>query len=190
MEAKLDKVVEHLENNRHIKAQKIIDEIYKTNEKQKYIDICNETYEELALKDKELARKFKIIYLKNSIYGNSNGEDGANVSVEESKEKSNEVINSEDRAKTVLKTEPDIDRNEEELKSNISKMELNRRVYKKSTSLILCGIGFFGINGMHKFYEDKIILGIIYFLTAGLFFIGTTYDFIKLLTKDKYYTLE
>lgn len=39
---------------------------------------------------------------------------------------------------------------------------------------------FFGLLGIHKFYLNKIAIGIIYLLTGGLFFIGWIYDLFTL----------
>lgn len=41
---------------------------------------------------------------------------------------------------------------------------------------------FLGYFGVHKFYEGKIGMGILYIFTFGLFGIGTYIDLIKLLT--------
>lgn len=57
----------------------------------------------------------------------------------------------------------------------------------KWVSIILCCAGFFGLGGLHKFYEGKILSGIIYFCTFGLLFIGTIIDLIALLTKPTTY---
>ena len=54
----------------------------------------------------------------------------------------------------------------------------------KWVALLLC---IFTVCG-HKFYEGKIGMGILYFLTGGLFFIGWIIDIISLLGKpDTYY---
>lgn len=37
-----------------------------------------------------------------------------------------------------------------------------------------------GVFGIHKFYLDKIAIGIIYLLTGGLFLIGWIYDLFTL----------
>ncbi|MBP3887599.1 MAG: TM2 domain-containing protein [Cellulosilyticum sp.] len=50
----------------------------------------------------------------------------------------------------------------------------------KITSIILCCIGFLGFAGLHKFYEGKIVMGILYILTIGFFGIGTIIDLIHL----------
>jgi TM2 domain-containing membrane protein YozV len=39
---------------------------------------------------------------------------------------------------------------------------------------------FFGVFGIHRFYMGKIVTGLIYLLTGGLFFIGVLYDFLSL----------
>lgn len=57
----------------------------------------------------------------------------------------------------------------------------------KTTAIILCLLGLIGFAGFHKFYEGKIGMGIIYFLTAGFFLIGTIIDLIALLGKPKEY---
>ena len=57
----------------------------------------------------------------------------------------------------------------------------------KSTSIILCCLGFLGFAGMHKFYEGKPVMGIIYLLTGGLFVIGTIIDLLALLAKPSTY---
>ena len=63
-------------------------------------------------------------------------------------------------------------------------------IYASSKSrlvdLILCF--FFGFFGVHKFYEGKIGMGILYIFTAGLFAIGWFVDFFVILLgkpKDK-----
>lgn len=51
---------------------------------------------------------------------------------------------------------------------------------KKSTTLLLCV--FLGYLGFHKFYVGKILSGVIYFFTIGIFGIGWFIDIIKILT--------
>ncbi|MDM8522921.1 TM2 domain-containing protein [Desulfococcaceae bacterium HSG8] len=36
---------------------------------------------------------------------------------------------------------------------------------------------FIGIFGIHKFYMGKLIIGIVYLLTGGIFLVGIVYDF-------------
>lgn len=57
----------------------------------------------------------------------------------------------------------------------------------KVTAIILCCLGFVGLGGMHKFYEGKTLMGIIYLFTGGLFAIGTIIDLIALLSKPNTY---
>lgn len=46
---------------------------------------------------------------------------------------------------------------------------------------------FLGYFGVHKFYEGKILLGVVYLFTMGLFFIGVLIDLISLLFKPNPY---
>jgi len=55
----------------------------------------------------------------------------------------------------------------------------------KWIALILCV--FLGFLGAHKFYEGKILLGIVYLLTLGFFGIGIFIDFLSLLFKPNPY---
>ncbi len=45
--------------------------------------------------------------------------------------------------------------------------------------LLLALIGFVGIAGVHRFVIDHIGMGILYFFTAGLCFIGTIVDLVN-----------
>ncbi len=55
----------------------------------------------------------------------------------------------------------------------------------KWVALFLCF--FFGALGIHKFYEGKIGMGILYLLTLGLFYIGVIIDLIVLLFRPNPY---
>jgi TM2 domain-containing membrane protein YozV len=55
----------------------------------------------------------------------------------------------------------------------------------KYIALILCF--FLGAFGIHRFYEGKIITGVIYFCTLGLFGVGIIVDFVILLFKSEKY---
>lgn len=55
----------------------------------------------------------------------------------------------------------------------------------KWVSLFLCF--FFGVLGAHKFYEGRILLGVLYVVTVGLFGIGVIIDLIVLLFKPNPY---
>ena len=48
----------------------------------------------------------------------------------------------------------------------------------------------FGFLGVHKFYLDKIVLGILYILTGGLFFIGWFVDLFTLPSQVDLYNLK
>ena len=55
----------------------------------------------------------------------------------------------------------------------------------KWVSFFLCL--FLGILGIHKFYEGRILFGIIYLCTGGLFGIGVFIDLIILILKPNPY---
>lgn len=85
----------------------------------------------------------------------------------------------------------------EQLKSEQSQVVVNNtnvnrninRTYgrekNKWVALLLCI--FLGFLGAHKFYEGKILLGIVYLCTFGLFGIGLLVDFFSLLFKPNPY---
>ncbi len=57
---------------------------------------------------------------------------------------------------------------------------------QKWVAFILCLL--FGVFGVHKFYEGKTVMGIVYIFTAGLFGIGWIIDLIRILMlPDTYY---
>ena len=55
----------------------------------------------------------------------------------------------------------------------------------KWISFFLCL--FLGVFGAHKFYEGRVLLGILYILTCGLFGIGIIVDLIVLFFKPNPY---
>lgn len=57
----------------------------------------------------------------------------------------------------------------------------------KWVALLLCLVGYVGFAGIHKFYEKKILLGIVYLITFGFIGIGTTIDAVILLFKPNPY---
>ncbi len=59
------------------------------------------------------------------------------------------------------------------------------RAKNKWVALLLCF--FFGIFGAHKFYEGKILFGIVYLFTCGLLGIGVFIDFFVILFKPNPY---
>ena len=52
----------------------------------------------------------------------------------------------------------------------------------KKTAAICCLLGFVGLGGIQYFYVGRIGKGILYFFTFGLFFFGTIFDLIKILS--------
>ena len=61
----------------------------------------------------------------------------------------------------------------------------DKKPKNRSISILLCAL--FGIWGAHRFYEGKIITGILWACTAGLGLIGWIIDLIILINKPKYY---
>ena len=59
------------------------------------------------------------------------------------------------------------------------------RLVKKWPAFFLCL--FFGYLGVHRFYEGRIILGIVYMLTGGLFGLRWVFDTIRILFKPNPY---
>jgi len=78
------------------------------------------------------------------------------------------------------------DENNNAFSSGSEGVVVDRFSKNKWVALILCF--FFGYFGVHKFYEGKIGMGVLYLFTFGLFFVGCITDFIILLFKPtKYY---
>ncbi len=59
------------------------------------------------------------------------------------------------------------------------------RMKNKWVALLLCV--FAGFFGAHKFYEGKILMGVVYIFTGGLALIGVIIDFFALLFKPNPY---
>lgn len=57
----------------------------------------------------------------------------------------------------------------------------------KNKWVAFCLCFFLGYFGAHKFYEGKIVMGIVYLFTFGLFGIGWFIDLIVILTKPNPY---
>ena len=55
----------------------------------------------------------------------------------------------------------------------------------RSLSIFLCAL--FGIFGVHRFYEGKILTGLLWLFTGGLGLIGWIIDLIILINKPRYY---
>lgn len=74
------------------------------------------------------------------------------------------------------------------LNANMNVNTMYRRYGKprnKWVAILLCV--FLGVLGAHKFYENKIGMGLVYLFTGGLFIFGCIIDFIALLSKPTIY---
>lgn len=69
--------------------------------------------------------------------------------------------------------------------TNMNANAVYGRAKNKWVALVLCF--FFGVLGVHKFYENKVGMGVLYLFTGGLFCIGVIVDFITLLFKPNPY---
>ncbi|UCD18570.1 MAG: TM2 domain-containing protein [Candidatus Zixiibacteriota bacterium] len=47
------------------------------------------------------------------------------------------------------------------------------------TILLMALVGFIGFAGIHRFYLNQIGMGVLYFFTAGICFIGTIIDLVN-----------
>ena len=65
------------------------------------------------------------------------------------------------------------------------KMENRGTEKNKWVAFVLCL--FLGLVGAHKFYEGKILVGVVYIFTAGLFLVGWIIDLIAILMKPNPY---
>ncbi|MFN6564937.1 MAG: TM2 domain-containing protein [Nostoc sp. ChiSLP01] len=54
--------------------------------------------------------------------------------------------------------------------------ENNQHKDRLLVSYILCGVGFFGLGGLHRLYNGKIGTGLLWLCTFGLFYIGQAVD--------------
>lgn len=82
---------------------------------------------------------------------------------------------------------PNIVINNSNTNTNVQTMAaaFGRRQKNKWVALLLCF--FFGFIGGHKFYEEKVGLGVLYLFTLGLLGVGVFIDFIALLFKPNPY---
>lgn len=57
-----------------------------------------------------------------------------------------------------------------------AKEQLQSLKKNRFLAILLCVLGLFGLAGLHRLYVGKYVSGILYFLTAGGFYIGTICD--------------
>lgn len=149
--------IENLKKEENLEAQENVKKAKESDVDDSFEDLCLNYYNNLLIEDDIIAKKFKNIYTKQ--LGEKNEKENPNI-----------IINNNNNNNT-----------------NMQYTDPNRKVCKKSTALILCALGFVGLAGIHKFYEGKIGMGILYLFTGGFFFIGTILDFIALLGKPNTY---
>ncbi len=73
----------------------------------------------------------------------------------------------------------------ENININVNTGEPPKKEKNKWVAFLLCF--FLGCFGIHKFYEEKIGMGVLYLLTMGVFGIGVLIDLIALLLKPNPY---
>ena len=64
---------------------------------------------------------------------------------------------------------------------------IEHAIYHKNKFISMALCFFLGYFGAHRFYEGKIITGVIWLLTGGLFGIGVFFDFLCLIVKPTIY---
>ncbi|MDE6110548.1 MAG: TM2 domain-containing protein, partial [Eubacterium sp.] len=105
------------------------------------------------------------------------------ANIQEDLEKFNtEAITDFDFAVAMLQKE-DLKMQKAVQKSTMKRKPLKPK--KKAVALILCLFG--GMFGLHKFYEGKTGMGILYLITMGFFLLGPAYDFFNILSKPNEY---
>lgn len=81
--------------------------------------------------------------------------------------------------------QPNIVINNSNTNTNVNGGFAGGRMKNKWVAVLLCL--FLGYLGAHRFYEGKILTGILYLFTLGLFGVGAVIDFIILLLKPNPY---
>ncbi len=81
--------------------------------------------------------------------------------------------------------QPNIFINNSNTNTNVNGRNFGGKQINKWLAVLLCLVG--GYLGIHRFYEGKIITGILWLCTGGLFGIGWIIDLIIILTKPNPY---
>ena len=91
-----------------------------------------------------------------------------------------------DKSNSGNKSTPDTSANTNTNTNTVDvKMENRGKEKNKWVAFVLCL--FLGVFGAHKFYEGKILMGVIYIFTGGLLLIGCIIDLIAILMKPNPY---
>lgn len=73
---------------------------------------------------------------------------------------------------------------------NMERPNTEKKTSPKSKWIAFFLCLFLGFLGAHKFYEGRVLWGILYLVTTGFFFVGIIVDLIAILTKPNPYTIK
>jgi TM2 domain-containing membrane protein YozV len=69
------------------------------------------------------------------------------------------------------------DMNDEQARTFVGLYRARRK--EPNLILVLTLLGLFGLAGFHRMFTDQIVIGLLYFVTVGLCFIGTIIDLVN-----------
>ena len=96
---------------------------------------------------------------------------------DERKKDRQEIDKLHEMIESIKKKEQDLEENNNKKIQEFKENEVNRQTTYIIIKLIVCA--FLGWLGIHKFLENKIVLGFVYMFTVGVFGVGIIYDIVK-----------